>query len=585
MKAISTFLSLVVSSLAMSQQAFAPFVHGVASGDPLADRVILWTRVSPDSAALPVTVTWRIATDASLHNVVNSGSVTTDATRDFTVKADAAGLQPATTYYYDFQAGVKHSAVGRTKTAPAGSVAQVRFAVATCAKYSKGYFNAYARIGDRDDIDAVIHLGDYIYESKDSGQVGRPMMPFVRCSTLTQFRIRYAQYHSDPDLVYARQRHPFINVWDDHEAGNDSWMYGSEHFPDSVQFAAIKQAGKQAYFEWIPIRENAMHPGRIYRTFRFGDLIDLVMLDTRLEGRMRQVPFDSMHIISDTNRTILGHQQYNWLISSMDNSTARWRILGQQVMMAPLLLLGNPLNNDQWDGYPAERAKLLEHIERNHMNNVVVLTGDVHAALANNLPRDIAHYDDATGSGSVAVEFITPAIASSKSNFSGVPFSLVKNNDPHIQYAELDRNGYLIIDVTADKVQGDFYFVATTDVPDTSEQLGASLYTLHGARRLFMHPTSVEPGNFSSHKSSMEISPNPSDGSLFVKVRNTPAGKMLFRTYDLQGKIVNEKMLVFSRAGTHEFSFGTTGLREGFYLLKGFCGTKELYSAKFAVAR
>ncbi|HXH17946.1 MAG TPA: alkaline phosphatase D family protein, partial [Chitinophagales bacterium] len=532
MKLNFALLQVVFTIHLFAQQNFAPFVHGVASGDPLPDRVILWTRVSPADTTQPVVVNWRIASDSSFNAVVSSGSFVTDASRDFTVKVDATGLLAGTTYFYDFETDGNHSATGRTKTAPAGNVSHLRFAVVTCAKYSKGYFNAYGRIGERDDIDAVIHLGDYIYESKDSGDVGRPMLPFARCTTLAQFRTRYAQYHTDPDLVRVRQRHPFINVWDDHETSNNCWQHGSPNFPDSV-FALIKPAATQAYFEWIPIREDTAHPGRIYRKFQYGGLLDLIMLDTRREGRMKQVPFDSAAIINDTSRTMLGHEQFNWLISGLDNSSAQWRIIGQQVMMAPALLFGNPLNNDQWDGYPAERAKLFHHIMSNQIENVVVLTGDLHASLANDLPYDITLYNDTTGAGSVGVEFITPAIASSKSTFSAVPFSTVKLNNPYIQYAEFDKNGYLILDVTPGKVQGDFYYVSTTEAPDSSEQLGASYSTLEGTRYFCRTPLSALSPIFSNDEKLIPISPNPAHDEITVEL-NSACGNITFRIFDLQ---------------------------------------------------
>lgn len=416
--------------------------------------------------------------------------------------------------------------------------------------------------------------------------MGRVMLPFARCSTLTQFRTRYAQYHTDPNLLHARQMHPFINVWDDHETGNDSWMYGCENFPDSADFVPLKQAALKSYFEWIPIRENGLHLNRIYRTFRYGDLIDLIMIDTRLEGREKQLLFDStnMAAIHHTNRTILGHEQFNWLINQLDSSTARWRIIGQQVMMAPALLFGNPLNEDQWDGYPAEREKLLEHIDQQQMNNVVILTGDVHAALVIDLPKDPSLYEDATGAGAVGVEFITPAIASSKSDFSSFPFSAIKIHDPYVQYAEFDKNGYLVLDVTEDKVQGDYYYVQTIDAPDTTEVLGASYYTLHGSRHFHRNPASAETVSYSEYPS-IKIRPNPTiNGRLTVDVENALEGKLIFRIFNLEGRMMKKYVMNTATAGKYQFDLNIDVLDNGVYVLKTFSGGKEIYSAKFAVA-
>ncbi len=580
------FCFLIVAVNLHAQQGFAPFLHGVASGDPLSDRIILWTHVSPLDSAQPLTVNWRIATDTAFSSLANSGSFTTDSSRDFNVKVDATGLQPGTTYYYDFETGGAYSAVGRTRTAPSGNIDHARFAVATCAKYSKGYFNAYARIGDRDDIDAVIHLGDYIYESRDSGEVGRVMLPYARCSTLVQFRDRYAQYHTDPDLVYARQRHPFINVWDDHETGNDSWMHGSEHFPDSAQFDALKQGAIKAYFEWIPIRENPSQPQSIYRTFQYGDLLDLIMIDARLEGRMKQLLFtepSDMPAILDSNRTILGHEQFDWLISRLDSSTARWRIIGQQVMMAPVLFFGSPINEDQWDNYPAERAKLYKHMDDNQMNNVVVLTGDVHAALANNLPIDTALYDDATGAGSVAVEFITPAIASSKSDFSFLSFETIKIHDPHMQYVAFGRNGYMVVDVSEDTVRGDYYFVPDPDVPDPNEELGASFYTNYGSKHLWRDSSTDVAPPLPPQKENIRLYPNPADDILNVHIQGA-MGKISLRIYNSEGRVVKAKVLDIPSDGDYQFNFDISGLSKGIYFLRAFADRKEFYSGKFSVA-
>ncbi len=575
---VSLFLTLTINVIA---QPTPPFIYGVASGDPLADFVIIWTKLLPADTTQPVTVNWRIAADTGFSQIINSGSVTTDSSSEFTVKADVPGLQPGTWYYYDFETGGNYSLRGRTKTAPAGAVSNVRFAVATCAKFSKGYFNAYESIAERNDIDAVIHLGDYIYESNGSNDDIRPFQPDRRCETLYDYRTRYKQYHSDPNLIEARQLFPWINVWDDHETGNDCWMNGSEHWPDSADFALIKQAATKTYFEWMPIRQDTVNPWRFYRKFQYGDLIDLIMLDTRREGRQKQYPFADSNkaIINDTNRTILGHEQYTWLIANLDNSTAQWRIIGQQVMMAPALLFGQPLNEDQWDGYPAERAKLFSHIMGNQIDNVVVLTGDFHASFANDLPQDINQYEDATGAGSVAVEFVTPAIASSESDFGGVPFSIVKSNDPHVQYADFTQRGYIILDVTEEKVQGDFYYVSTINTQVYTDTLAASLHTLAGTRHFYREPTAI---NEIEHQPLFEIHPNPVREMLSVRYESNSATS--FRIYDLEGKLMKEFPLNLNLAKKNSANLNIGELATGTYIIKMFTGQKEMNSSKFVVA-
>ncbi len=575
MKNGTLLFALIVQVFSLfAQPAYAPFIHGVASGDPLTDKVILWTKVEPVDSAQPVSVNWRIATDNAFNTVVNSGSFTTDSSLDFSVKVDADGLQPGNWYYYQFETGGNKSITGRTKTAPAGTVNHVRFAVATCAKYSKGYFNSYARIAERTDIDAVIHLGDYIYESRDSGEVGRVMLPYARCSTLTMFRTRYAQYRTDPDLLEAHRNFPWISVWDDHEFGNDSWMYGSEHFPDSATFVGIKAASIKTYFEWMPIRPEPTRPGSIYRQLKYGDLIDLIMIDSRMEGRMQQLPFTDP-AYHNQDRTMLGVEQFNWLISQLDNSTARWRIIGQQVMIAPAVFGNTPINNDQWDNYPAERAKIYQHLLDNQIGNFVVLTGDVHAALANNLPLTMADYDDETGAGSVGVEFITPAIASSKSDLSNFPFSIVKSFDPHIQYLEFDRNGYMILDVTPDKVQGDFYFVPTTDVPDPTEVLDASYYTLNGTR--FLQKVGVSVPGLSVTQLSCEIKNNPAAEQLIVSCSDAINARHTYSIFDISGRLVKEA----STDLNVPVQLNVSGWSKGMYFIKITAENRERFSGKF----
>lgn len=587
MRVFVTVFGMLSFLFSMAQPAYAPFLHGVASGDPLTDKVILWTRVSPDNPNQPVTVNWRIATDTSFSNVVNSGSFTTDGTRDFTVKVDADSLQPGTWYYYDFETDGDHSLIGRTKTAPSGSVDQARFALATCAKYSKGFFNGYARIGERNDLDAVIHVGDYIYESDDEGDVGRPMDPLARCSTLTMYRTRYAQYRSDLDLVYAHQQYPWINVWDDHETGNDCWKDGSEHFPDSTEYAAIKRDATQAFFEWLPIREDSTRPGSIYRTLRCGDLIDIIMIDTRREGRMRPLEFSDT-LIFDEDRTMLGQAQYDWLIEQLDSSTAQWRILGQQVMMAPLKFLGSYLNGDQWNGYSAEREKLLTHISNNAMDNVVVLTGDVHASFGWDIPLETATYDSTTHAGSLAVEFITPAIASSDPDFN-FPFAPVKRQNPYIQYLDMVHNGYVVLDVTPAQVQGDFYFVYTTDWRNSVENHAASLFSAHGSRYMERtasptqltgaeqlqaplaegySPIAVGVAPVTSIEHYFQIFPNPVSEKMNVRFDALERGALTVEVFDASLKKVAEKKLHAAQPGIVSMQIDVQDFPVGTYSVK-----------------
>jgi alkaline phosphatase D len=282
-------------------------------------------------------VRWQIARDGAFTDIARSGELTTDGDRDYTVKVDVTGLSPATTYYYRFIALGGSSPIGRTRTAPSGGVARLRFAVVSCSSYAHGFFHAYRSIAQRLDLDAVVHLGDYIYEY-GSGQYGtaRPYEPEHEILNLADYRARYAYYRKDPDLQAVHRQHPFIAVWDDHESANNAWVDGAEnHTPGAEgKWADRKAAAAQAYAEWMPIRELE-GPTKIYRSLRYGDLAELIMLDTRSWGREEQVP-QSDSRINDPNRQLLGQDQEAWLSERLRTSTAQWKLVGQQVMMGQL---------------------------------------------------------------------------------------------------------------------------------------------------------------------------------------------------------------------------------------------------------
>ncbi len=305
MKRLSSVFGLIVATGLLAacgeNGPRGSFDHGVASGDPLQDAVIIWTRFTPlvsdggqeDAATIPVE--WEVTTDPDTEQVVAEGVFETSAARDYTVKVDVTGLEPGTTYYYQFEVGDQESVVGQTKTLPSGPVERAALAVVSCSNYPYGLFNVYGHIGDRDDIDVVLHLGDYFYEYPADGwgkdiaeKLGRVSLPAHETVTLQDYRIRHAQYRTDPDLQAMTARHPLIAVWDDHESTNDSSADNAQnHQPETEgEWEARKQASAQAYAEWLPIRspepDNLL---RIYRSFQFGDLASLMMLDTRLIGR------------------------------------------------------------------------------------------------------------------------------------------------------------------------------------------------------------------------------------------------------------------------------------------------------------
>ncbi|MES2800739.1 MAG: alkaline phosphatase D family protein [Bacteroidota bacterium] len=474
----TTFLANAQSSVT-APACIEPFYHGVASGDPLSDRVIIWTRVTPDNFQQPALVSYKVATDTSMTNVVSQGSKLTDASKDYTVKIDVTGLSPDTYYFYEFRYNGQFSQRGRTRTAPVGDVDSLRFAVVSCANLEAGYFNAYRILNQRNDFDAVLMLGDYIYEYETGGyspneNVDRTWQPANEILTLDDYRMRYSIYHMDEALRKLHQNFPWICVWDDHETANDSYKDGAEnHNAGEGDWQTRKLAGQQAYFEWLPIREKEEGNNEvIFRTFKYGDLIDLVMVDTRLHGRDEQVNATS-GALTDPGRSMLGTEQMDWLKDELSNSTAKWKVLGNQVVMAKVTVFGTPINTDAWDGYPITRQAVYDHILGNGIQNFAVLTGDIHTSWA---------FDLKSGSNKVGVEFVTPSITSPGSPINAGAVLQIEN--AHLKYVELTKHGFIMLNVTKDQLQADWYYIETIDNISNNYNWAKSYYTNDGAMQL-----------------------------------------------------------------------------------------------------
>ena len=500
------------------------FNYGVASGDPLSNQVILWTHAKYQNSNEPVALRYEVATDAAFSNVVSSGTTTALEAASFTAKVDAAGLSPATDYYYRFKSDVWISPVGRTRTLPTGTVAEVKLAVFSCSSYPHGYFHVYGEAASKSDAQYALHLGDYIYEYKDGeypnpAVFGRNVLPANEIFTLSDYRTRHALYKSDVNLKLLHARMPMIAVWDDHEFANDTYMTGAENHTEGAEgtFAARKAAALQAYHEWMPIRTGA-DKSLIYRSFDFGNLVSLHMLDTRLIGREKQL--DQTSVLTTTagqaawlspSRQLMGTTQTQWLQGAMTNSTAKWQVLGQQVVMAATWLpvsvqtkfqayfaspnastVGSiiaevetykaalsstnpatyltalnpvvPYNFDAWDGYPAARETVLQTFagvaaaQPTIGKKLVVLSGDSHNAWHTNLTL-------ANGT-KVGEEFATSSVSSPgwESYFpSMIPTikslfqdTTVKSN---VQWMDASRRGYLKMTFTPAQAKGEFIFV------------------------------------------------------------------------------------------------------------------------------
>ncbi|WP_256105724.1 alkaline phosphatase [Streptomyces sp. ODS05-4] len=497
------------------------FVHGTASGDPLPDGVLLWTRVTPTPDALPgsgrgpdTEVVWEVAEDAGFTRITARGTVTATAAADHTVKADVRGLAPDTPYHYRFTAGSTVSATGRTRTAPpAGSNARgVRFGVVSCANWESGYFSAYRHLAARTDLDAVLHLGDYVYEYASGSYPAakytvRPHLPAHEITTLADYRLRHGTYKTDPDLQALHAAHPVVAIWDDHEFANDAWSGGAENHTPGAEgdWAARVAAAKQAYFEWMPVRAST--EGTVYRRLRFGALADLHLLDLR-SFRSQQASVGSGQV-DDPERSVTGRAQLDWLKAGLASSDAVWQLVGTSVMISPVAfgslpahllaplteLLGLPegglaINTDQWDGYTADRRELLTHLTERKIRNTVFLTGDIHMAWANDVPVKAATYP---ASGSAATEFVVTSVSSDNlddilhvapGTVSLAAAAALRAANSHVKWVDLDRHGYGVLDVTRAGAQMDYYAVSDKTRPDASSKWLRSYRTASGTQKV-----------------------------------------------------------------------------------------------------
>ncbi|WP_029418204.1 alkaline phosphatase D family protein [Brevundimonas bacteroides] len=511
--------ALAAPAVAAPKQAVAvAFLHGVASGDPHSDSVVLWTRVTPGtdvSGAIPVA--WRVMDG---ERVVASGTAEASPERDFTVKVIAGGLRAGVEYRYDFRVGDVVSPTGRVRTLPSGATADVVLGVASCQLYPGGLFNAWEAMAAEPRLDAVIHLGDYIYEygarENDYGgatgvQLSRLHQPPREILTLEDYRLRHAQYKSDPDLQAAHARAAFICVWDDHEVSNDAWMQGAEnHQPETEgDFAAKKATALRAYYEWMPIREPAggLSLEHVNRSFEFGDLATLAMVETRLLNRAKPLDYEiDMPVVDGRpdveafrrtlaapERDLLGEPQRDWLkgvLTASKSAGKPWQVLGNQIVMArvngpditriasdaqieglisglpeavqpgirqviQLYRLGVPFSLDSWDGYPAGRERLYAAFAEAEVQPIV-LAGDSHAYWVNELK-------DSAGARR-AVEFGTSAISSPSVGDAVAPLPLgplLSANNDEVVFCDQSAKGYLLLTLTPERAEAKLQSVST----------------------------------------------------------------------------------------------------------------------------
>lgn len=501
----------------------AMFMHGIASGDPLTDAVILWTRVTLDAetvtAATPTQVDYVMSLATDLSAPVKTGNFTTGPERDYTVKVDATGLVSYTTYYYQFSIRladgmVMKSPIGRTKTAPkVGDTQRLRIVSTSCQNYSFGFFNPLGAIAAKAaDLDLMLFLGDYIYETGGASQVpGRSHVPAKEITTLGDYRQRHAQYKTDPDLQACHQQIAYISIWDDHETTNNSYRASADNHTEGPMAEGCWEERMgwaiRAYFEWMPIRDNASTGfdaptaaacpgvplsgflpegnGSIERNFKYGELADIIMLDTRLQGRAIQ----NGTAIVTAEQTILGTAQRERFLASLSASTATWKIIGQQMTFAPVKAVPLPeaqggtfLNEDAWDGYRFDRNAVLKHLADNSIDNVVFLSGDTHVVTAFDVPVEPSNpmlYNPATGAGSLAVEFSNSGVAN-----VGILGEFLMASNPHLKYANIAERGYLLLDITPARTQGEYFFTGAPTTRSPVETFRRALVSAVDSNRL-----------------------------------------------------------------------------------------------------
>ena len=492
------------------------FNHGVASGDPLSDQVILWTRVTPEQPG-PIEVILEVSSSSDFNNIAFTKSLKTSSLTDYTVKYDFSIqdiFQSGEIFYYRFKAGTAISESGKTKTL-ALNINKVKIGVFSCSNFPAGFFNAYQAAAEKNDLDLWLHLGDYLYEypmggyaTSNAKKLGRVPSPLHEIITLADYRERHAQYKLDHGSKALHSNAPIIAVWDDHEFSNDTWKKGAKnHAIDGSEgdFYARRSAAIKAYHEWMPIREQ-QNKRKIFREFKIGKLIQLLMLDTRQYERDKQIQpkdylsdsgFNEASFYSDLNsldRKLLGKEQLAWIEEKMTAEDFKWTVMGQQVLMTKLkfpdlskmlkkedvptflkpylkfLGLGIPSNLDAWDGYPAERNKFYRLMQKLN-KNFISLAGDTHNSWVANLTNDEGtKVGIELGAPSVTSPGITDVLKIDKKGF----VEEIVDINPELDWMDPSQRGYLSLDFSEDELIATFNFIKEL------EKIDPSISSAHG---------------------------------------------------------------------------------------------------------
>jgi alkaline phosphatase D len=501
----ATLLQTALADHGLSRSAPAqglggnPFTLGVASGDPLPHGIVLWTRLAPDPLngggvpQHPIPVQWEIALDEHLERVVQRGFARALPELAHSVHVEVDGLQPACWYWYRFRAGNEVSPIGRTRTAPPFGAAldELQFAFVSCQHYGNGYYPALRRMAE-EDLEFAVHLGDYIYEGASNG-TPRTHLPAREIVTIDDYRIRHAQYRSDPDLQAVHAAFPWIMTWDDHEVENDYAGFLPENPADPADnqpdFATRRARAYQAYYEHMPLRRTQLPTGpylQLYRRLSFGNLVQVNVLDTR-QYRSHRAPAScdlSQRVNGycpealDPTRTIEGVAQRNWLLNGLGRSIASWNLLANQVPFAPSDGNASPdivtFGNEKWDGYPVDRQQVLDFLRERNLVNTIIITGDNHNNWVRNVPPDYLRLD----AEPVATEFIGTSVSTGGDRTINTTYGGDVNN-PHFRFFD-NHHGYVRCKLTPELWTTDFRTVPTVLSPDAPISTLASFVVEQG---------------------------------------------------------------------------------------------------------
>jgi alkaline phosphatase D len=573
--AVSTLTKAQFPANIYADSAHAPFIHGVCSGDPTDSSLIIWTYIEPDADSFSMSLIWQISSDTSFTNIIQSGSIQTDSLLDYTVKIDVPSLSAGSVYYYRFLDYNGNSSIwGRGKTLPSGNIASAKIAAMSCSSIFSGFFNAYRRIAERDDLQLIVHLGDYIYDFVDANEEVRVPNPYpVDCASRAEWIDRYKYYLLDPDLREARRMQTWYAYWDNHDIDSDSAYV------------------KEIFRRWLPIRETPeVTQNLLYRSLKIGDLADITMLDVESLRNIDTFP--------NGEYNLMGNQQFEWATQILKNSDTRWHLMGSQKMVGgwytrgidPGLLNlvpndGDVFDNGSWDGFDETRNRLYDTLIVHNIDNCLMLSGDAHITMAMDLvkdPYDSIAYNAATGSGAVGCEFLPSSITRGNFDESGIPASLspffmgiTLAANPHHQHMEINSHGYGLIEIFLDSIVATPYYsdiLTQTNIETAGQRLIMKNGTNHWERI-------VSASNLIEEKLLVEIFPNPANDKIYVKLPESNGTVTKVLIYNSLGQLLIEKLL------SQSSEILVDELQNGLYYLVFEQSAKKRSASKLHISR